>query len=51
MGSGVAKGAAKMVGARYGEDAGQAADEALEGAGNIAKVMRVPEVQAAKAFK
>lgn len=51
VGSGVAKGAGKIVGARYGEEAGQFADEALEGAGNAVKIMRVPTDQAAKTLK
>ena len=51
VGSGVAKGAAKIIGAKYGKDAGEAADDAFEGAGNVAKVVRTPADQAAKALK
>lgn len=51
VGSGVAKGAGKVIGARYGADAGEAADEAFEGAGNAIKIMRVPADQMAKALK
>lgn len=42
VGSGVAKGVTKVVGAKYGSSAEGAADEAFEGAGNIVKVLRVP---------
>ena len=51
VGSGVAKGAGKIIGAKYGEEAGSAADEALEGAGNALKIMRVPADQAAQTLK
>lgn len=40
-----------MVGAKYGEEAGEAADDILEGAGNIAKIARIPQDQAAKTLK
>ncbi len=51
MGSGVAKGTTKIIGAKYGEQAEQAADEGLEGAGNILKVVRVPQDQIAKSIQ
>lgn len=51
VGSGVAKGAGKVIGARYGSEAEEAADEALSGAGNAIKIMRVPTDQMANALK
>ena len=50
-GSGIAKGTGKVVTAKYGEDAGEAADGAMQGAGNVLKIVRVPEDQMAKNFK
>jgi len=43
IGSGVANGATKIVGAKYGRDAGEATDGALEGAGNVLKIARIPK--------
>ena len=51
IGSGIGKGTSKVVGAKYGEEAGEAADDAFEGAGNIMKIARIPQDQAAKTFK
>ena len=51
VGSGVAKGTGKIIGARYGEEAEEVADGAFEGAGNALKIMRVPADQTAKALK
>ncbi len=43
MGSGASKGATKVIGAKYGKDAEEAADGMLEGVGNVAKIVRVPK--------
>ena len=51
VGSGFSKGATKVVGAKYGKDAEEAADGVFEGVGNVAKIVRVPKDEAAKAFK
>ena len=51
MGSGLSKGTTKVIDAKYGKDAGEAADGIFEGAGNVGKVVRSPYDQAAKAFK
>ena len=51
VGSGVAKGATKIVGAKYGKDAGEATDGALEGAGNVLKIVRIPKDELANTLK
>ena len=51
IGSGIGKGTSKVIGAKYGQEAGQAADEAFEGAGNVVKIFRIPQDQAAKTLK
>ena len=51
IGSGLSKGTSKVVSKKYGEEAGQAADDMFEGAGNIVKIARVPQDQAANTFK
>jgi hypothetical protein len=43
IGSGASKGATKVIGAKYGKDAEQAADGVFEGVGNVAKIVRVPK--------
>lgn len=43
IGSGASKGAAKVIGAKYGKDAEEAADGVFEGVGNVAKIVRVPK--------
>lgn len=43
IGSGASKGATKIVGAKYGKDAEEAADGMFEGVGNVAKIVRVPK--------
>jgi len=51
MGSGISKGTSKVVGKKYGDEAGQAADDMFEGVGNVIKISRVPQDQAYDAFK
>ena len=51
IGSGISKGTSKIVGKKYGDEAGQAADDLFEGTGNIGKLARVPNDQIAKSFK
>lgn len=51
IGSGASKGATKVIEAKYGQDAGQAADGIFEGVGNVAKIVRVPKDELSKAIK
>jgi Na+-driven multidrug efflux pump len=51
IGSGISKGTTKVVAQKYGEEAGEAADDVLEGAGNVVKICRIPQDQAADALK
>jgi len=51
VGSGISKGTSKVVSKKYGEDAGQAADDVFEGVGNVIKISRIPQDEVAKAFK
>ena len=43
IGSGASKGATKVIGAKYGQDAELAADGVFEGVGNVAKIARIPK--------
>jgi hypothetical protein len=43
MGSGASKEATKVIGAKYGKEAEEAADGVFEGVGNVAKIVRVPK--------
>ncbi len=51
MGSGAAKGTTKVIGVKYGEEAGEAADGVFEGVGNVAKIVRVPKDELSKTLK
>lgn len=51
VGSGISKGTSKIIGKKYGDEAGQAADDMFEGAGNIVKISRIPQDEVAKSFK
>jgi hypothetical protein len=51
IGSGISKGTTKVLSEKYGEDAGQAADGLLEGAGNVVKITRVPQDEVANVLK
>lgn len=51
IGSGIGKGTTKVVGAKYGDQAGQAADGVFEGVGNVIKIARIPQDETAKALK
>ena len=39
------------MGAKYGDEAGQAADGVFEGVGNVIKIARIPQDETAKALK
>lgn len=43
MGSGISKGTSKVVGKKYGDEAGQAVDDMFEGLGNVIKISRIPQ--------
>ena len=51
VGSGISKGTSKVIGKKYGDEAGQAADDVFEGVGNVIKISRIPQDEAAKAFQ
>ena len=50
-GVGLAKGTTNVIGAKYGKDAGQASYGVVEGAKNVAGIIKVPKKEAYKMFK
>ena len=49
--TGLAKGGTKVIGAKYGDDAGEASYGMVEGARNVVGIMRVPKNEAKKVLK
>ena len=49
-GVGLMKGGTKVVGAKYGEEAGEASYGVVEGAKNVAAIMKVPKNEAKRVF-
>lgn len=49
-GTGLAKGSAEVVGAKYGKDAGDATYGVMEGARNVFRIVKAPKSEAKKVF-